>query len=143
MLRIVRRIWMPLLIAVVVAVGGFAVFRVRGIFGSESSASAADNNARDAVPYNPKTLIYEIFGRPGAMADVNYFNEDAQPTRVDAVQLPWSFKIVSILPSLSGNIVAQGDGDQIGCRIIVNGEVKVERVSNEHNAYIYCLVKSA
>ncbi|SKW16433.1 Putative membrane protein, MmpS family [Mycobacteroides abscessus subsp. massiliense] len=77
------------------------------------------------------------------MADVNYFNEDAQPTRVDAVQLPWSFKIVSILPSLSGNIVAQGNGDTIGCRIIVNGEVKVERVSNEHNAYIYCLVKSA
>jgi hypothetical protein len=39
--------------------------------------------------------------------------------------------------------VAQGNGDTIGCRIIVNGEVKVERVSNEHNAYIYCLVKSA
>ncbi|NMK60142.1 hypothetical protein HHM32_09195, partial [Staphylococcus capitis] len=43
----------------------------------------------------------------------------------------------------SGNIVAQGNGDQIGCRITVNGEVKMERVSTEHNAYIYCLVKSA
>ncbi|CPY92428.1 Putative membrane protein%2C MmpS family [Mycobacteroides abscessus] len=143
MFRTIRRIWMPLLIAAVVAVGGFAVFRVRGIFGSESFGASADNNAKDAVPYNPKTLVYEIFGEPGAMADVNYFNEDAQPTRVDNVQLPWAFKIVSTLPSLSGNIVAQGNGDQIGCRITVNGEIKMERVSTEHNAYIYCLVKSA
>ena len=143
MLRVIRRVWMPLLIAAVLAIGGFAVLRVRGIFGADSFASSADNNAKDAVPYNPKTLVYEVFGEPGAMADVNYFNEDAQPTRVDAVQLPWSFKVVSILPSLSGNIVAQGNGDTVGCRIIVNGEVKVERVSNEHNAYIYCLVKSA
>ena len=28
-----------------------------------------------------------------------------------------------------GNIVAQGDSDSIGCRIVVDGEVKAERIS--------------
>ncbi|AMC40451.1 membrane protein MmpS4 [Mycobacterium tuberculosis] len=42
-----------------------------------------------------------------------------------------------------GNIVAQGNSDSIGCRITVDGKVRAERVSNEVNAYTYCLVKSA
>jgi hypothetical protein len=39
--------------------------------------------------------------------------------------------------------MAQGDSNSIGCRITVDGEVKAERISNEVNAYTFCLLKAA
>jgi hypothetical protein len=42
-----------------------------------------------------------------------------------------------------GNIVAQGDSDSIGCRIVVDGVVKVARISHEVNAFTFCLLKAA
>ncbi|EUA56851.1 conserved membrane family protein [Mycobacterium xenopi 4042] len=39
--------------------------------------------------------------------------------------------------------MAQGDSNSIGCRIVVDGEVKAERVSNEVNAFTFCLLKAA
>jgi hypothetical protein len=47
------------------------------------------------------------------------------------------------MPAIIGNVVAQGDSDSIGCRIVVDGQVKAERISNEVNAYTHCLVKGA
>ena len=57
--------------------------------------------------------------------------------------LPWSLKITTNSPSVVGSVVAQGDSDSIGCRIVVNGEVKAEKISNEVYAFTYCLVKGA
>ena len=42
-----------------------------------------------------------------------------------------------------GRVVAQGDSDSIGCRILVDDEVKAERISNQVNAFTSCLLKSA
>jgi hypothetical protein len=42
-----------------------------------------------------------------------------------------------------GSVVAQGDSDSIGCRIVVDGEVKAQRISNEVNAFTFCLLKNA
>jgi hypothetical protein len=42
-----------------------------------------------------------------------------------------------------GNIVAQGDSDRVGCRIVVNGVVKAETMSHEVNAFTLCLLKAA
>jgi hypothetical protein len=42
-----------------------------------------------------------------------------------------------------GNIVAQGDSDSIGCRIVVDGVVKAEKVSHEVNAFTFCVLKGA
>jgi hypothetical protein len=39
--------------------------------------------------------------------------------------------------------MAQGNGDQIGCRITVDGTVRDEKSSDGHNAQTFCLVKSA
>ena len=39
-------------------------------------------------------------------------------------------------------VMAQGDGDSIGCRIVIDGVVKDERQVNTMNAYTYCLDKS-
>ena len=42
-----------------------------------------------------------------------------------------------------GNIVAAGDSDSVGCRIVVNGVVKAETMSQGVNALTFCLLKAA
>jgi hypothetical protein len=127
----------------VIGAGGFAVSRLHGIFGSEKSASYAGSNIKETKPFNPKHLTYEIFGPPGTVADISYFDVDGDPLNVKEANLPWSVNFAITKAAVVGSIVAQGDSDSIGCRIIVDGEVKAERISNETNAYTYCLLKSA
>lgn len=137
------RTWIPLVILVVVIVGGFTVHRIRGFFGSENRPPYSDTNLENSKPFNPKHLTYEIFGPPGTVADISYFDVNSEPQRVDGAVLPWSLHITTNDAAVMGNIVAQGNSDSIGCRITVDGKVRAERVSNEVNAYTYCLVKSA
>lgn len=137
------RTWIPLVILVVVIVGGFTVHRIRGFFGSENRPSYSDTNLENSKPFNPKHLTYEILGPPGTVADISYFDVNSEPQRVDGAVLPWSLHITTNDAAVMGNIVAQGNSDSIGCRITVDGKVRAERVSNEVNAYTYCLVKSA
>ncbi|SRX93133.1 Siderophore export accessory protein MmpS4 [Mycobacterium shimoidei] len=138
-----RRMWIPLVIVVVVTTGGFTVWRLHGVFGSEKRPQYGDTKMEETKPFNPKHLTYEIFGPPGTVADISYFDVNAEPQRVDAAQLPWSVHMTTNLPAVMGNIVAQGNSNSIGCRITVDGEVKDERVSHEVNAYVYCVVKGA
>ncbi|SON61782.1 Siderophore export accessory protein MmpS4 [Mycobacterium simulans] len=141
--KLLVRLWIPLVVLIVVAVAGFTVSRIHGFFGSEKRAAYRDGKSDETKPFNPKRLVYEIFGQPGTVADINYLDVNADPTQVNGVQLPWTLKITSDLPSLPGSIVAQGNSDQIGCRITIDGVVKVERISNEVNAYTFCVVKSS
>jgi hypothetical protein len=124
----------------VVAAGGFTVARLHGIFGSEKRESYADTRAKDTKPFNPKHIRYEIFGAPGTIADISYFDIDGNPVHVNGVPLPWSFDISTTLPSILGNVVAQGDSDTIGCRIVVDGAVRAERTSHELNAFTHCML---
>jgi hypothetical protein len=123
--------------------GGFTVSRLHGIFGSEKRLSYADTRTDEAKPFNPKHLKYEVFGPPGTVADISYFDVNADPQRVDGVRLPWSLDIATTLPAIVGNIVAQGDSDSIGCRILVDGVVKAEKINHEVNAFTFCLLKAA
>ena len=34
----------------------------------------------EAKPYDPKQLMYEVFGPPGTVANISYFDADAEPT---------------------------------------------------------------
>ena len=95
------------------------------------------------TPFNPKQVIYEVFGPAGTVADISYFDVNSEPQQVDGARLPWSLKITTNSSAVVGSIVAQGDSDSIGCRIVVDGEVKAERISNEVNAFTHCLVKGA
>lgn len=137
------RTWIPLVIVAVAVAGGFVVYRVHGYFGSEKRASYADSNLESAKPFNPKQISYEVFGPPGTVADISYFDVNADPKRVDAATLPWSLHITTTKAAVMGNLVAQGDSDSIGCRIVVDGVVKAEKISNEVHAFTFCLVKSA
>ena len=93
-------------------------------------------------PLQPQNVVYEVFGAPGATATINYQDVHAAPQRVDNVPLPWSYTITTTDPAVIANLVAQGNGNTLGCRIIVNGVVKDERTVNELNAYTFCLDKS-
>ena len=59
------------------------------------------------------------------------------------VPLPWSITLSTTLPAVSANLMAQTDGDEIGCRVTVNGTVREEQTANGVNAQTFCLVKSA
>ncbi|KWX20994.1 MmpS family protein [Mycolicibacterium wolinskyi] len=143
MTGLARRFWIPLLIMVVVVVGAFTVMRVRTFFGAGDGSGISSAKVDDTKPFDPKVVVYEIYGVPGATADINYLDLDAQPQRIDGVTLPWSLRLESTAPSVFPNIVAQGNGDTITCRITVDDELKDERTSNGVNAQTFCLVKSA
>ncbi|MDT7762932.1 MAG: hypothetical protein QOC63_2352 [Mycobacterium sp.] len=143
-MNVLKRGWIPLLIVVVVAIGGFTVDRVRGVFGSNSEITSAGSGlANDAAPFNPKRVTYEIFGSDGTVATINYLDLDAQPQEVKGARLPWSITLTTTAPASNANIVAQGDSDTIGCRITVDGKVKDEKTSDGVHAETFCLVKSA
>jgi Mycobacterium membrane protein len=142
-LKFLGRIWIPLLIVAVLTAGGFTVSRLHGIFGSEKRQSYADTRVKDSKPFNPKHLKYEVFGAPGTVADISYFDVNADPQHINGVTLPWSMDLSTTLPSIVGNVVAQGDSETIGCRIIVDGTVKSEKVSHEVNAFTYCVLTAA
>jgi Mycobacterium membrane protein len=140
--RLIMRRWMVLAAVVVVSLAGFAVYRLHGAFDSHTNPSGAGGLSNDIVPFSPKSVVYEVFGAPGATATINYQDVHAAPQRVDNAPLPWSYTITTTDPAVIANLVAQGNGSTLGCRIIVNGVVKDERTVNEMNAYTFCLDKS-
>jgi hypothetical protein len=117
---------------------------MHGLFGSDNEITRPGAGlADDAEPFNPKVVTYEIFGMAGAVATINYLDLDATPQRVDDASLPWTITLRTTKPSASATIIAQGDGDSIGCRVVVDDEVRDEQSSTGVNAQVSCLVKSA
>ncbi|MCV7179755.1 MmpS family transport accessory protein [Mycolicibacterium sphagni] len=143
MVKALRRAWIPLVILIVVAIAGFGVFRLHGVFGKTELTRPGSGLANDTKPFNPKQVTYQIFGPEGAVATINYLDLDAQPQIARDITLPWTLTLTTTAPAASANIVAQGDTDTIGCRILVNGELKDEKTSTGVNAQTFCLVKSA
>ncbi len=117
--------------------------RLHGVFGTEKRLSYADTRTGEAKTYNPKHIEYEVFGAPGTMAMISYFDVNSDPQHVDGASLPWSLDMTSNGAAVVGNLVAQGDSDSIGCRIVVDGVVKAERITHEVNAFTFCLLKAA
>ena len=141
--RVLERVWIPLVIVVVIVLGGFTVWRIHGIFGSERRPAYSDSATDDSKPFNPKRITYEVWGPPGATADISYFDTNADPQHVDGATLPWTLNMTTKAASVVGNVVAQGNGNMLGCRIIIDDVVKAEHVSREVNAFTYCVLKGA
>jgi len=136
-----KKVWIPLVLVVVLSVSGLVVSRLHKMFAS------ADLNANvgagiEIVQFNPKVMVYDVYGPPGTTAQISYFDADANVHLITA-PLPWSITLSTTLPTVSANLMAQGDTDQIGCRVTVNGTVREEKSANGVNAQTYCLVKSA
>lgn len=142
MSTLLRQGWMVLVAVLVVVVAAFGIYRLHGIFGSQDNTRANSGLANEIVPFNPKQVVLEVFGAPGAVATINYLDVNAQPQQVKDAPLPWSFTITTTEPAVVANVVAQGDGDTLGCRITINGEVKDQRTVHKVDAYTFCLDKS-
>lgn len=140
--RLGKRAWIPLVLVVVLAVSALVVTRLHKVFGSEDLNANAGAGIK-IVQFKPKVVVYDVFGPPGSTANINYWDENANTNQVNAAALPWSHTVSTTLPSVSANIMVQGDGSQIGCRITVDGVVREQRQSDGVNPQIFCLVKSA
>jgi Mycobacterium membrane protein len=138
---VAARAWIPLVIVVVLAVSGLIVVRLHKVFGSQDLNAAAGAGI-EIVQFNPKIVVYDVFGPPGTTAMIDYFDADANTHEVNAV-LPWSTTISTTLPAVSANIMVRGDGDQIGCRVTVDGVVRDQKSTDGVHAQTFCLVKSA
>ena len=139
--RLLRH-WILLVAVFVIALAGFAVYRLNGIFGSKDVVSTPSGAANEIHPFNPKHVVIEVYGPPGTVATITYLDVDAQPQRVDDTTLPWSYDTTTTQPAVFVNVSAQGNTDSIGCRIKIDDVVKDERTVNTLNAYTYCLDKS-
>ncbi|OBG40425.1 MmpS family transport accessory protein [Mycolicibacter heraklionensis] len=140
--RLMRRFWIPLLLVVVVALGGYAISRIRASLGHQGPNLAEGSAITEN--FNPKHITYEVTGT-GGTANLNYLDENGQPNLIENASLPWSFTIVTTLPSMSANLMAQGDRNtrDLRCRVTVDDEVRDERASDDTiKPFIYCLVKS-
>ena len=140
--RVVKRAWIPLVLIVVLSISALGVTRLHKIFGSQDLNAGAGAGI-EIVQFNPKIVLYQITGPPGTTANINYWDADANTHQVNGAPLPWQTTISTTLPAVSANIMAQSDGDQIGCRILVDGVVREQQHSDGHHAQTFCLVKSA
>lgn len=140
---VLKKLWIPLVLLVVMVAGGFTVSRLHGVFGSEKRISYADTRKDDDRPANPKHLTYQVFGPPGTVADISYFDVNGEPQFIHGASLPWSQEFEITAAAGLGNVAAQGDSDSIGCRIVVDGVVKAEKITDEVHAFTFCQLKAA
>ena len=133
---------MPLVVVVAVALGGVGVMQLRNVFGSDAIFTATGSSAQPLEPSHVKRVTYEVYGPDDATGSVSYLDKDAKPEQAEFSGLPWTYTIATTVPAVIANLVAQGDGDNIGCRITVNDEVKDEQSSSGHHAQTSCLVKA-
>ena len=117
--------------------------RLHGLFGAGESRSYTDTRVDAAKPFNPKHLKYEVFGSPGTVAVISYFDGNGDPQHAEGVALPWSLEFAISTAASIGSVSAQGDSDSIGCRISVDGVVKDEKTSNEVSAFTSCRLTGA
>jgi hypothetical protein len=136
-----KKLWIPLVLIVVLAVSGLVVSRLHRQFASEDLNANAGSGI-EIVQFNPKVMVYDVYGAPGTSALISYFDPEANVHTLTA-QLPWSVTLSTTLPAISANLMARADGEEIGCRVTVNGVVREEHTASGIDAQTYCLVKSA
>ncbi|MHC9293294.1 MmpS family transport accessory protein [Mycobacterium sp. LTG2003] len=140
-MSILKRVWLPVLMVIAVAIGVASVAHLRSVFGSHG-AVVTPVDTDTAEKFNPKVVVYEVFGS-GSTAVINYTDLAGLPQRTGEVSLPWTLRLETTIPSVMPNLMVQGDGQSISCRVTVDDEVKDERTAHGVNAATYCLVKAA
>lgn len=141
---LLRKLWIPLVVVIVVAAGGFTVSRLHGIFGTDDSLTYGDTAEDGAQPVDPKILKYEVFGPPGTVAQISFFNGNGDPQFLEGVPLPWTLEFPITGAAGVGSVAAQGDSESLGCRILVDDEVKAEKfATHEASTFTACLLKAA
>jgi Mycobacterium membrane protein len=146
------RFWLILTVLAVVALSGFVVHRLHGVFGVHKGSFGGGSSGEVLDQFNAKTITLEVWGSPGSTATINYLDENSHPQQALDVPLPWKTELKSTKPGIPANLVAQGNGSWIACRFVVNnhdGSGDVIKAPNHSppnetvNAFVYCLDKTA
>lgn len=136
------RMWVLVIVVAVTVVGGFIIYRLHGVFGSGSDASA-EKRTENIISTIPKFVLYEVDGPPGTSGMISYVDGNSAPRQERFTSLPWSHTVVTTVPSVFANVIAQGDSPELRCRITVNGEVREQQSATGTDATAFCLVKAA
>ncbi|BBY53013.1 putative membrane protein, MmpS [Mycolicibacillus koreensis] len=142
MMTVLKRGWIPLLVAVAVMLGTLGVTHFRALFGSDP-VFTQPTGTEAIVSVNVKEVRYEVYGPPGTVGKVSYLDERSENRSDRFSTLPWTHTLSTTLPVVVAQIVAQGDSSALGCRITVNGVVKDDRSATGRSAQTSCLVKAA
>lgn len=140
--RVLARLWIPIVLMVALTLAGLVVSRLHRQFAS-ADLNADAGAGIEIVQFNPKVVVYEVFGPAGSTATISYFDDQANLRTAEHAGLPWTVTVSTTLPAMTASIMAQGDGGQIGCRVSVDGAVRDERSAEGVSAQTFCLVKSA
>ncbi|MDO3066734.1 MmpS family transport accessory protein [Mycobacteroides abscessus] len=140
--KVIRHGWLVVVIAVVASLASVSVMRVRAL-SAPSGPVVSPKGAPKLPSFAPKHVVYMVFGESAGTGTLTYLDVDSRPHRVDFTTLPWTHEEVTTRTSMLANLMAQSTGDELGCRIIVNGEVRDEQVQSREQGSVACKVKSA
>jgi hypothetical protein len=137
------KLWLPAVVLVVIAIVVYGVNTVRHLNAAITNPPAAPAIAPTVVQINPKNVTYEVFGSLGGSGKVTYADLNSQPIEVTLASLPWTYSETTTASSASLSLVAQVDGDSVGCRILVDGQVRDEHSVSHAGAAVACTVTAA
>ncbi|OBJ47337.1 MmpS family transport accessory protein [Mycobacterium asiaticum] len=140
--RLLRRLWLPAVVAVVAVLAGFVIDSAHGIFGSQDRTRSPGNKFAIAQ-FNPKRIEYDVFGDLAGWGRASYWDVNSHPVVVDLPALPWTHTEVTVLTTATADITAQVAGGTVGCRITVDGQVRSAHTATGDHAGVWCQVLSA
>lgn len=138
-----KRFWVVAVVVVSLLAAGAVVGRLRTFFDSDLPFVAGSEHVDAIVAFNTKRVTYELIGPPATTGRVSYLDVTGQTREAAFTNLPWSVTVATTDPGILANVVAQGDGESLGCRILVNDKVVAEQHAQGRDAQAFCLDKSA
>jgi Mycobacterium membrane protein len=141
--RIFSKLWLPAVVLIVIAIVSYGVNTVRHLNEAITNPPASNSIPATVVQINPKNVTYEVFGSLGGSGKVTYADLNSQPIEVTLSSLPWSHSETTMAASASLSLVAQVEGDSVGCRILVDGQVRDEQSVSHEGAAVACTVTAA
>ncbi|MEZ0357640.1 MmpS family transport accessory protein [Mycobacterium sp. ENV421] len=143
MLGLLKRFWVAAMVVIALLAAVGVVGRLRTFFDSDKPYLAAAMPADAIKPINTKRVTYEIVGPAEASGRISYLDVNGKTIEAAFTELPWSVTVSTTDPGVLANVVAQGDTDALGCRILVDDKLVAENFANGRDAQAFCLDKAA
>jgi hypothetical protein len=74
--------WTVLMAGLELALVAFTVAWLHIVSGSTNAVTRPNTDSLENTGYNPKRVLFEVFGSPDSVATINFLDEHAQPQRV-------------------------------------------------------------
>ncbi|MBI3692182.1 MAG: transport acessory protein MmpS [Mycolicibacterium aromaticivorans] len=143
MLGLLKRFWVVAIVVIALLAAVGVVSRLRTFFDSDKPYLTAAMPADAIKPINTKRVTYEIVGPAEASGRISYLDVNGKTIEAAFTELPWSVTVSTTDPGVLANVVAQGDTDALGCRILVDDKLVAEDFANGRDAQAFCLDKAA